>query len=193
MDKNKDEDLSLNYKIWLEKKSKNILGKGGAALLEQIKKHKNLGIAAKELGYSYKYAWNILKKIKEKTGKNPVKTHKGGTGGGGGIEITSFGEKLINIFNTFNEFVDDAIKNRILWQSLGMKEQKTNSLEGKVLNIKTDEDIAMLKIQIKKDQDLQSIITREATDALKLKEDKEVSAVIKSTSVMIFKEGVFDV
>ena len=79
------EDLKLKYKIWLEMQSKNILGKGGAALLEQIKKHKNLGVASKELGYSYKYAWNKLKKIKEKSGgKEAVITHKGGTGGGGG-------------------------------------------------------------------------------------------------------------
>ena len=183
----------INYKIWLEKNSKNILGKGGAALLEAIKKHKNLGKAAKELGYSYKYAWNLIKKIKEKTGKEPVITHKGGQGGGGGVEVTEFGEKLINIFNTFDEYVTNAINDRSLWQSIGMKQQKTNALTGKVLEIKKDDEVAILKIEISKGQKINSVITREATNSLELKKDKEVSAVIKATSVMIAKEGFFTV
>ena len=173
--------------------SKNILGKGGAALLEQIKKHKNLGVAAKELGYSYKYAWNILKKIKEKSGGNEaVVTHKGGTGGGGGMDVTEFGENLIIIYNTFNQYVENAIKNRILWQSYGLQQYDTNILEGKVSDIKKDKDVAILKIKVSKGQLLNSVITRESINALKLEKGKEVTAVIKSTSVMVLKEGFFD-
>ncbi|NHI92495.1 MAG: molybdenum-dependent transcriptional regulator [Candidatus Lokiarchaeota archaeon] len=190
---NGKEDLKLKYKIWLEKQTKNIMGKGGAALLEQIKIHKNLGKAAKELGYSYKYAWNILKKIKNKTGEEPVITYKGGTGGGGGIELTDFGEKLLIIYNTFNDYVEDAIKNRLLWQSYGFKQHETNSLIGKVLEIKKDNEVAILKIRIPKGQKINSLITRESTNALKLEKGKNVSAVIKSTSVMVLKEGFFDV
>ncbi len=183
----------INYKIWLEKNSKHILGKGGTALLEAIKKHKNLGKAAEDLGCSYKYAWNILKKIKEKTGKEPVITHKGGVGGGGGIELTEFGENLINIYNTFNDYITNAINNHLLWQSYGIKLHETNSLKGKVLDIQKEEEVAILKIEISEGQKISSIITREATNSLELIKNKEVSAVIKATSMMVAKEGFFNV
>ncbi|NVM04569.1 MAG: ModE family transcriptional regulator, partial [Candidatus Helarchaeota archaeon] len=78
------EDIEIDYKLWLKRKKENILGKGGAALLENIDKFGDIGKAAKELGYSYKYAWNILQKIKKRFGEAPVETFKGGTGGGGG-------------------------------------------------------------------------------------------------------------
>jgi molybdate transport system regulatory protein len=100
--------VGFGIKIWLEYQdndSANILGSGWAKLLESIKSEKNddlksLTQAAKECGYSYKYAWNILKRIEKRTGISPVETARGGPGGGGWIKLNEWGDFLLTTFNT---------------------------------------------------------------------------------------------
>jgi len=98
--------VGFGIKFWLEfrdNQRENILGSGWANLLESIymtnnNEPKSLTQAAKECGYSYKYAWNILNKIKERTGKSPVETKKGGIGGGGWVKLNRWGEYLLNTY-----------------------------------------------------------------------------------------------
>ncbi len=98
--------VGFGIKFWLEfqdNQRENILGSGWANLLERIyltnnNEPKSLTQAAKECGYSYKYAWNILNKIKERTGKSPVETRKGGIGGGGWVKLNKWGEYLLNTY-----------------------------------------------------------------------------------------------
>ena len=98
--------IGFGIKFWLEiqdKGRKNILGSGWANLLECIdntdnSEPKSLTKAAKECGYSYKYAWNILNKIKERSGKSPVETRKGGLGGGGWVKLNAWGKYLLKTY-----------------------------------------------------------------------------------------------
>ncbi|NVM17520.1 MAG: hypothetical protein HWN80_07375 [Candidatus Lokiarchaeota archaeon] len=98
--------ISFGIKFWLEFQDegrKNILGSGWANLLECIdnannNEPKSLTKAAKECGYSYKYAWNILNKIKERSGKTPVETRKGGLGGGGWVKLNDWGKYLLKTY-----------------------------------------------------------------------------------------------
>ena len=98
--------ISFGIKFWLEfqdESRKNILGSGWANLLECIDNAdnnapKSLTNAAKECGYSYKYAWNILNKIKERSGKSPVETRKGGLGGGGWVKLNEWGKYLLKTY-----------------------------------------------------------------------------------------------
>ena len=97
--------IGFGIKIWLEfgsiEKKKNILGSGWAKLLESIDKNVSgsLTQAAEECGYSYKYAWNILKRIEKRTGMTVVNTGKGGRGGGGYVELNEWGKYLLKTYN----------------------------------------------------------------------------------------------
>ncbi len=99
--------VGFGIKIWLEfqdDEPANILGSGWAKLLENIKSKtskdlKSLTQAAKECGYSYKYAWNILRRIEKRTGIPPVETARGGPGGGGWIKLNEWGDFLLKTFN----------------------------------------------------------------------------------------------
>lgn len=103
---NLKKNISFGVKIWLEfnnHESKNILGSGWAKLLEQIhvknqKSRTSLTQAAKECGYSYKYAWNILKRIEDRTGFGVVDTGKGGPGGGGWVKLNEWGIYLLTTY-----------------------------------------------------------------------------------------------
>ena len=98
--------VRFGIKIWLEFEGKSIMGSGWAKLLHHLGKNKegSLTQAAKECGYSYKYAWNILKRIEKRTGNPVVKTGKGGQGGGGWVKLNEWGLFLLERYNNyFNE------------------------------------------------------------------------------------------
>jgi len=100
--------VDFGIKFWLEFESKSILGSGWAKLLDRIEKHEegSLTLAAKECGYSYKYAWNILKKIEKRTGMPVVITGKGGSGGGGWVKLNDWGHYLLKIYKDYlNEII----------------------------------------------------------------------------------------
>jgi len=92
--------IGFGIKYWLKFENESILGSGWAKLLECIEKSENgsLTQAAKDCGYSYKYAWNILKRIEKRTGMNPVITGKGGSGGGGWVKLNEWGKFLLKKF-----------------------------------------------------------------------------------------------
>ncbi len=104
-------NLQLKYKLWISKEDgKDVLGKGGAKLLESIDELQDLGKATERMKCSYKYAWNLLQKIKNRYGESPVITHRGGVGGGGGIELSDFGRKLLIYYKKCEKYIDTAIK-----------------------------------------------------------------------------------
>ncbi|MBD3194875.1 MAG: ModE family transcriptional regulator [Candidatus Lokiarchaeota archaeon] len=104
-------NVDFGIKIWLEFDGKNILGQGWAKLLEYIRNNESekgsLTKAAKQCGYSYKYAWNILKRIEKRTGKAAVITSKGGSGGGGWIKLNDWGEYLLQYYQTASSEVEE--------------------------------------------------------------------------------------
>ena len=62
-----------------------------------------------------------------------------------------------------------------------------NQLEGRVVALRTDGLMAEVTIELTGGQRLVSVITRASADALGLREGDAVSAVIKSTEVMVAK------
>ena len=110
--------LGFGIKIWLEfednKTKKNIMGSGWAKLLSIIDKNEedSLTRAAEECGYSYKYAWNILKRIERRTSMPAVITGKGGRGGGGWVKLNEWGKYLLDTFNKLLSELE-KIKNNI--------------------------------------------------------------------------------
>ncbi|MHA1267017.1 MAG: TOBE domain-containing protein [Candidatus Helarchaeota archaeon] len=186
-----DSEIVIKYKIWLQKSDgTDLLGKGGADLLDAIQQYRNLGKATKKMQCSYKYAWNLLQKIKKRFGKNPVITFRGGPGGGGGIKLSEFGEKLLRIYKRFTNYIDHALNNPELWQTYGLYTPLQNSLKGHVLSIEKDSNVAVLKIELTPPQQFYSIITSESVKDLELEPGREVLACIKSTEVLVTTEEV---
>ncbi|TFF87580.1 MAG: hypothetical protein EU549_04475 [Promethearchaeota archaeon] len=99
--------VRIGIKYWLEFENKSILGSGWANLLKHIDENKegSLTQAAQQCKYSYKYAWNILKRIENRTGKSPVITSKGGSGGGGYVKLNKWGKYLVDTYKRFEEEV----------------------------------------------------------------------------------------
>ncbi len=112
--------ISFRIKFWLEFNNKSILGSGWAKLLQNIKTNKegSLTQAAKECEYSYKYAWNILKRIEKRTGLPVVITGKGGRGGGGWVKLNDWGRLLLKKYYGYLKEIEKIEKNLIDTQKI---------------------------------------------------------------------------
>jgi len=73
------------------------IGPGKIALLEHIERHESLSQAARELGMSYRRAWQLLSDLNHSFA-TPVATASTGGTGGGGAELTAFGRELIGTY-----------------------------------------------------------------------------------------------
>jgi molybdate transport system regulatory protein len=101
-----------SIKFWIEFKGRRVLGKGGAAILEQIKKEGSISKAAEKLGMSYRYVWNYLNEINKTVGEPIVETFKGGKTGGGGANLTDLGECLLAEYNRINKSLEEFVSDR---------------------------------------------------------------------------------
>jgi molybdate transport system regulatory protein len=82
------------------------IGPGKIALLESIKAHGSVSAAGRALGLSYRRAWLLLDSL-NKSFDLPVSVNSVGGRGGGGVEVTAFGDLLIERYRTVErEFSD---------------------------------------------------------------------------------------
>lgn len=100
------------FKFWIEFEGKRVLGKGGAAILAQIKKEGSISKSAEKLGMSYRYVWNYLNEVRRTIGEPVVETFKGGRRGGGGAKLTEIGEYLLSEYNRISKSLEDFISNQ---------------------------------------------------------------------------------
>jgi molybdate transport system regulatory protein len=182
-----DKKHKLSCKVWIEYKGKPVIGKGGAKILETIKKENSISKAAVTAGMSYRYVWDYLQKIQKAIGEPIVETYKGGKAGGGGAKLTALGQSLLEEYQRVESYMSELLADQEYWEVLGLKISARNQLKGKVVSIEKDGIIAKVKVEIKAPVVVTAVITREAVEELGVKVGDEVNAVIKSTEVMIAK------
>ena len=77
------------------------VGPGKIALLEHIGTSGSLSQAARELGMSYRRAWQLLESLNGGFAKPVAATVRGGRAGGGAT-LTPFGRALIRVYREFD-------------------------------------------------------------------------------------------
>jgi molybdate transport system regulatory protein len=78
------------------------VGPGKIALLESIHRTGSLSQAARDLGMSYRRAWQLALSLNESFHKTVVLLTRGGRGGGG-AQLTSVGRELVSQYRTFEK------------------------------------------------------------------------------------------
>jgi len=175
-------------KVWLEYEGEPILGRGGAEILETIKKERSISEAARKTGMSYRYVWNYLAKMEKALGEPVVQTHKGGRAGGGGAELTKLGESLLKEYRRVEGYVGEILGDEEHWEAVGLKISARNRLRGTVKEVEKGAVAAKVKIEIEAPVVVTALISREAVEELDIKPGDRAEAVIKATEVMVAKE-----
>jgi molybdate transport system regulatory protein len=173
-------------KLWLvNNEDKPIIGEGKAALLESIRDEGSLNKACKKVKISYKHAWLLLKEIEESVGEPVIIKKRGGKAQG--TFLTEKGINLLDVYNTYQSILTQTFYDNTFWEVIGLKISARNQMKGKVIEVEKEGLIAKVKISIEPTT-ITAVITKEAADALAIKKDDKVMAVVKATEVMIGKE-----
>jgi len=90
-----DSNIKVNGSLWLESDGKHFFGPGPVELLERIAETGSISEAAKQMGMSYKKAWELVNALNTQT-QNPVVIPRTGGEKGGGSTITEEAKQLIN-------------------------------------------------------------------------------------------------
>jgi len=175
-------------KVWLEYKGEPILGNGGAAILEAVRKETSITRAAKANGMSYRYVWNYLNRMNRAMGEPVIETYKGGKVGGGGARLTMLGESLLKEYTRLKGYVGETLGDEEYWEAVGLKISARNMLKGDVKSVEKGDIVSKVKMEITLPATITALISTEAVEDLNLKPGDKVEAVIKATEVMVAKE-----
>lgn len=180
-------DHKPSGKIWIEHEGKPILGKGGAEILRKIEAEQSLSKAARKLGMSYRYVWNYVQKIHRALGETVVETHKGGKTGGGGARLTAVGKALLEEYTRLEGCLGEFLACTNGSGVRSVKLSARNQLKGKIISVEKGVITAKVKVEVMVPATITAVITKEAVEDLGLKVGDEVTAIVKSTEVMIGK------
>jgi molybdate transport system regulatory protein len=178
---------TLSCKAWIEYKGKPLIGRGGAEILEAIDKESSLSKAAEKLGMSYRYVWNYVQEIQTAMEEQIVETFKGGKSGGGGAKLTDLGKSLLSEYKQVEVYLDKVLSDPGCLEVKGLKLSARNQFKGKVLAVEKGVITAKVKVEVKMPVTVTAVITKEAVDELDIKVGDEVTAIVKSTEIMIAK------
>jgi len=95
--KDKKELPTVEARFWLRKGKDRFLASGKIELMKAIKDTGSISAASRKMGISYRKAWNLVDRLNAFSGKEAIKTEKGGKGGGG-ASLSRHGEKLLKIY-----------------------------------------------------------------------------------------------
>ncbi len=178
--------MKAKAKLWLvNDEDEPTIGAGKAALLESIRKEGSLNSACRKVKISYKHAWLLLKEIEESVGEPVIIKKRGGKAQG-----TFLTERAINLlgeYNAYQNILAQTVYDKTFWEVIGLKISARNQMKGKIIEIEKEGLIAKVKIAVEPST-ITAVITKEAADALGIKKDDKVLAVVKATEVMIGKE-----
>jgi molybdate transport system regulatory protein len=89
----------LKVRVWVERDGRKVLGPGRAELLGHIERLRSISAAAKEMGMSYRRAWELVHDMNEAAGVPLVEASPGGPHGGG-ASVTAHGREAIRLYQS---------------------------------------------------------------------------------------------
>nr|MDO8098736.1 TOBE domain-containing protein [Candidatus Njordarchaeota archaeon] len=179
---------SIKFRVWFTEGGRDLLGKGGAEILESIAETHSISKAADQLKRSYRQVWGHLNEMEKSFGEPIITRFRGGVKGGGGADLTDAGWALLKEYHRISEYVKELLEDKYFWEACGLKLSARNKLMGEVTSVERDGVVAKIKMRITTPATITAVITREAADDLGLKEGDKVGAIIKATEVLVSKE-----
>jgi len=188
-------DTGISGSVWIHRQQSKFLGSERIHLLEKIDELGSITKAAKEVGISYKTAWDTINMINNMAEKPLVDRLTGGKGGGG-TSLTAAGKKVVEQFRTIQEehrkFLGN-LENRLgdtdslykFLRRISMKVSARNTFSGGVSKITKGAVNAEVTLSLKGDVPLTAVVTNGAIDNLGLTVGVEAYAIIKASSVII--------
>lgn len=187
-----DQGLELKpaFRLWMEDQKRHVVfDQTDAMLLRHIAEDNSLTKAAKDVGISYRNAWDRVKAMEENLGRAVVETKVGGRTGGS-AKLTQEGQRLLKEFRRTRRVMFDVLDDAEVWEDIRYKLSARNQLNGKVVGVERGPVTSAVKIRLSSPVTITSVVTNEAVEDLSVEEGDDVQAVVKSTDVMIAKKAL---
>lgn len=168
------------------------------ALLQAIAISGSINQAAKQVGLSYKGAWQIIEKANNLAPKVLVSSATGGTKGGGTC-LTAAGQALLNLFNDLqqqhNAFIAQLNRNLadnpemvLLLQRQVVKTSAPNQLFATITAIRVGAVNAEIRLTLKGGASLLATLSRGELKKLALTCDSDVLVLLNSADISLMNE-----
>jgi molybdate transport system regulatory protein len=190
--------MKLEGRVWLKEGDKSFLGSGRIELLEKISRTGSIAKAAKEMGMSYKAAWDAVDAMNNLSSEPLVQRCTGGKNGGG-TTLTQKGFEVVEVFKALEKkyqlFLASIAKDSDSFDALyknirriNMKTSARNQLFGKITKITKGAVNAEVELDIGEGNAIVSVITNSSVEALGFEIGEEAYAIIKASWIILAKD-----
>ncbi len=167
-------------------------------LLHAIRANGSISKAAKAVPMSYKSAWEAVDAMNALS-PEPIVYRETGGRDGGGTTVTAYGEKLLETYallkaeherflarlSEMSQIEEGAVGTI---GRLGMQLSARNQIQATVEKIVPEAVNAKVYLRLKSGISLLSIITKEALEDLHIREGETLTAIFKSSSVILMDD-----
>ncbi|MCR4309034.1 MAG: TOBE domain-containing protein [Deltaproteobacteria bacterium] len=182
----------------MRRAEESFLGGDRIGLLEAIDRFGSITRAAREVGVSYKTAWDTINAMNNAAGRPLVHRAVGGLGGGGTM-LTDEGKETVRLYRVLQGEHQKFIKRlegRLgdvghfysLLRRVAMRVSARNVFLGKVAELRKGAVSTEVNLTLKGGETLCSVITNESARVLGLKTGMEAYAFFKASAVILGKD-----
>jgi len=195
MSKAATRSLAVEGGLWLGRKGRDFLGARRIELLESIERTGSITRAAKQVGLSYKAAWDALDAMSNLADR-PLLVRTTGGRHGGGTQLTERGRELVRLYRLMESGylrllaqmqreVDDFQRLNQLVGAITMRTSARNQFRGTVKAVRKGAVNVDVVLDLGDGLEVFANITNEAVADLALKSGREAVALIKASSVLL--------
>jgi molybdate transport system regulatory protein len=190
--------MHLVGRIYLDTDEGVLLAGQRVHLLEAIERHGSIQGAAKELGLSYKAAWDAVNAMNNLCDQPLVLREVGGKRGGGS-QLTEHGHNMITLFRTVESEYQRALDklggdlgdirsfNRLL-NRFSMKTSARNQFHGVITALIQGPLNIEVRLRLDDQNESVAVVTNESAENLELRIGMEIFALVKAPSVLLFTD-----
>jgi molybdate transport system regulatory protein len=194
----------LRGKLEVDSEVGTFLGDTRIRLLEAIDQHGSISQAAKAVPLSYKAAWDAIDAMNNLADQALVLRSTGGKNGGGTL-LTDYGRKVVALYRaleaeyqlaldrltaSMNEGQASDLKQfQQLLKRMSMKTSARNQFAGHIVALREGHVDFEVRIKLDDENEIVAVITGDSAEALGLRIGMEISALVKSSSVLLLNDA----
>jgi molybdate transport system regulatory protein len=187
--------LRVRGALSLETKRGGLANQRWMDLLASIDRTRSIAAAAREVGLSYKAAWDAVETMNNLADAPLVERSVGGRGGGG-TRLTKRGSELIATYAhvaaeherflaRLNERIGDPDRDLRLFGRLAMLTSARNHFAGKIIRITRGAVNDVVELELTGGESIVAVITHGSVENLGLKVGVEAFALVKASWVIV--------
>ncbi|WP_018412177.1 TOBE domain-containing protein [Methyloversatilis thermotolerans] len=191
--------LSIDGSLWFTVGREQLGGQPRIALLAKIAEYGSINRAARELGISYRGAWDTIDGMNNLAGEALVERVVGGRGGGG-TRLTERGHRLIETYRLlerehrrFLERLEGALDRlgdeRELLSRLGLRSSARNVFRGQVAGMRRHDHLDEVHVVLPGGLSLIGSLTHESTQQLAMSEGMHLMLLVKASVMQVVAAG----